>query len=125
MSKKVTKKEKEAIGMAKPADPRDEYRGTYSLADSVKLMTSPNYKLRFVAEYVQVAIRVHKLEAILDKVEAAHIVGMDPTIYLGFTPSCPVSLLSDQYKAMKRYIDVLKLRAIIEDIDLSVVGIRP
>ena len=39
------------------------------LKDTIELMQSPDYKDRFRAEYLQVVIRVRKLQAMLDKWE--------------------------------------------------------
>lgn len=37
---------------------------------------------------------------------------------LGFTLSCPISLLEAQYKVMGDYLDILEERAIYEEISL-------
>ena len=81
------------------------------LEDTAKLMTSEDYKERFIAEYVQVAIRLMRLGLLLGKVNN----GEAPSC---FTPTCPISLLEDQYKTMLRYSFVLIQRAEIEKIEL-------
>lgn len=81
------------------------------LEDTSKLMTSEDYKERFIAEYVQVAIRLKRLDVLLRKVNN----GEAPSC---FTPTCPISLLKDQYTAMIRYCYVLLKRAEIEKIEL-------
>lgn len=79
------------------------------LDDTAEMMSSPDYKERFKAEYYQVAIRYHKLEAMLDKWDQ----GM-----LDFKPTCPRSIYSMQVKAMTDYIAVLEARAVMEGIEL-------
>ena len=81
------------------------------LEDTAKLMTSEDYKERFIAEYVQAAIRLTRLGLLLNKVKN----GEAPSC---FTPTCPISLLEDQYMAMLRYSYVLLKRAEIEKIEL-------
>lgn len=79
------------------------------LDDTAEMMSSPDYKERFRAEYCQVAIRYHKLKAMLDKWDQ----GM-----LDFKPTCPRSTYNMQIRAMEDYIAVLEARAVIEDIVL-------
>lgn len=79
------------------------------LEDTAKLMTSEDYKERFIAEYVQVIIRLTRLSILLRKVNNGESC---------FTPTCPISLLKDQYSAMVRYSLVLSKRAEIEKIKL-------
>ena len=81
------------------------------LEDTAKLMTSEDYKERFIAEYVQAAIRLKRLDRLLSKVKN----GEAPSC---FTPTCPISLLEDQHFAMIRYVYVLFKRAEIEKIEL-------
>lgn len=79
------------------------------LIDTVDLMTSDDYKDRFMAEYYQVKIRYQKLKSILDKYE-------DGT--LDFEPSCSISLLMIQRDIMEDYLNVLQDRAITENISV-------
>lgn len=71
------------------------------------MMMSEDYKERFRAEYGQVAIRHHKLKAMLEKWDKGE---------LNFTPTCPRSTYDLQIKAMADYIAVLEVRAVMEDI---------
>lgn len=80
------------------------------LKDTVELMTSADYKKRFRAEYEQTRIRYEKLGEMLFK----HRCGK-----LEFKPTCPIRLLEVQHKAMQEYLDILEVRAEIEQIDLS------
>lgn len=79
------------------------------LRDTVSLMNSTDYKVRFKAEYMQVCIRYEKLKAMLDKWDAGK---------LNFTPTCPRGIYNFQIRAMADYIASLEARAAIEGIEL-------
>ena len=79
------------------------------LIDTVDLMTSDDYKDRFMAEYYQVKIRYQKLKSILDKYEEGT---------LDFEPNCSISLLMIQREIMEDYLNVLQDRAIVENIEI-------
>ena len=79
------------------------------LIDTIDLMTSDDYKDRFMAEYYQVKIRYQKLKSILDKYEEGT---------LDFEPSCSTSLLMIQRDIMEDYLNVLQDRAITENISV-------
>lgn len=79
------------------------------LIDTIDLMTSDDYKDRFMAEYYQVEIRYQKLKSILDKYEEGT---------LDFKPSCSISLLMIQREIMEDYLNVLQDRAITENISV-------
>lgn len=81
-----------------------------TLADTVELMTSDDYKKRFIAEYLQTKIRYDKLHKMLVQYEAGT---------LGFTPNCPVEVLRGQAYHMGNYLMQLEIRAEIENIDLE------
>ena len=85
-------------------------RANPELLKSVELMLSPDYKDRFIAEYMQLKTRKEGLEKMLQ----SHIDGT-----LGFTPTCPIKDLTDQVVSMGVYQDILKKRAKIEDIELD------
>lgn len=80
------------------------------LKETISMMTSDNYKERFIAEYSQVKIRYEKLLSMIDKWEKGE---------LSFTPTCPKEVYDIQLKAMKEYLDILVIRAKIENIDLG------
>lgn len=86
----------------------------FELKDTIRLMTSDDYKERFVAEYYQTLIRYRKLEEITIKYEA-HT--------LDFEPECGVELLREQLRHMGNYIRCLKIRAEIEGIDISALNV--
>ncbi len=80
------------------------------LKDTAELMTSSDYKERFVAEYYQITIRCIKLKDMLDKWQRGE---------LGFTPTCSMTLLESQLSSMMKYRSALKIRASIEGIDVK------
>ncbi len=79
------------------------------LKDSIEMMQSSDYKERFKAEALQVALRLDKLEGMLEKMEAGT---------LDFEPNCPYWLLNMQREAMSIYLEALVQRAEIEGIEL-------
>lgn len=87
-----------------------------TLADTVELMQSTDYRDRFVAEYIQTALRYERLKEFNNMIEAA-----EQWMYSDdmIDHDCPLELLQKQQKAMGEYLHVLELRAKIEDIDLS------
>ena len=80
------------------------------LRDTIDMMTSPDYKERFRAEFFQLYIRKEKLYDMLEKMAKGT---------LGFEPKCSFELLSEQHKAMYKLVNLLEERARIEGIDLS------
>ena len=79
------------------------------LKDTAKLMASNDYKQRFVAEYMQVKIRLEKLKITVNAFEKG---------ILSFQPICPITILHEQIKVMESYLDVLERRAQVEKISL-------
>lgn len=82
----------------------------WELGDTVELMNSVDYKERFKAEYLQVKIRIEKLENMLVKLDAGT---------LGFEPTCDKFILEDQLYYMREYFRVLRVRAEKEGIDIQ------
>lgn len=91
------------------------------LKETVDLMTSDDYKKRFVAEYWQTRIRQEKLRNFCDKIEASEY--MRARGYGERVPcpahDCPLELLRKQQRLMGDLCCVYQLRAIIEGIDLG------
>ena len=83
------------------------------LRETGVLMNSNDYKERFVAEYRQLQIRYNALSNMCQKWDNEGIEG------LGFTPSCPREIYNYQLLAMKQYIDILRIRSKIEQINLD------
>lgn len=75
------------------------------LKDTVNLMTSKNYWDRLQAEYLQINIRIEKLENMLIKYKEGK---------LGFQPHCSYELLHEQLVYMKQYERILTERMCIE-----------
>lgn len=79
------------------------------LKDTIEMMNSYDYKERFKAEYYQLLIRKNKLSDMLEKYKNNQ---------LDFTPSCSYELLHKQLVFMECYINTLKERAKVENVDL-------
>jgi hypothetical protein len=78
--------------------------------DTVREMTSKDYKERFRAEYWQTKIRYDKLHAIIVKYDAKT---------LAFDPHCSIDILKEQAKAMGEYLYCLEVRAQMEQVSLD------
>lgn len=78
------------------------------LEETKELMCSLDYKERFKAEYYQLKIRYEKLKYICDKWDN-----------LEFIPTCPKEIYDSQLLAMEVYLDVLKQRAEMENIEVE------
>lgn len=81
-----------------------------TLADTVKLMQSKSYKDRFKAETLQLGIRVHQLDKMIQKYEAGE---------LDFEPTTPIAILKTQFLVMGSYLALLNYRAELEGISLE------
>ena len=79
------------------------------LQDTIKLMNSTDYNERFKAEFLQLQIRIGKLEKMLKGYREGT---------LDFTPNCSYDLLHTQLVYMECYMNVLEERAKIEGIEL-------
>ena len=79
------------------------------LQDTIKLMNSTDYNERFKAEFLQLQIRIGKLERMLKGYREGA---------LDFTPNCSYDLLHTQLVYMECYMNVLEERAKIEGIEL-------
>ena len=75
--------------------------------DTASLMESWDYKDRFVAEYIQLSIRMGNLDNFLERDADSYKV-----------PYKVHKLLCRQYLAMKAYMEILKERAKVEKIEL-------
>ena len=80
------------------------------LKDTLELISSEDYTDRFKAEYLQLKIRLDKLENMIAKYEAGT---------LDFKPKCTLDLLKLQRAYMREYLYVLKVRAEIENVNLQ------
>lgn len=84
------------------------------LFQTINLMTSKDYRNRFIAEYWQAKIRYEKLATFIRKIEVANLTGAEPPKH-----DCPLELLEDQKYYMECYLDILEKRAIAENIDVN------
>lgn len=80
------------------------------LKDTIELMTSEDFKDRFIAEYAQLAIRYKGLSKMIVAYENGT---------LKFTPKCSIEILKQQLREMDAYMVTLEERAEIEGIDLE------
>ena len=83
------------------------------LNETIDLMTSADYKDRFIAEYHQVKIRYDKLKDFCHKIEVSTMLATEEPKH-----DCPLLLLLEQLDVMRQYIDILEKRAIIEHVKL-------
>lgn len=81
------------------------------LFETVELMNSAEYENGFIAEYLQLKERYNRLCNMLDDWDNGN---------LTFTPKCSRSIYHSQISAMKSYLNVLELRARIENINLNI-----
>ena len=79
------------------------------LVETVNLMCSRDFKDRFIAEYVQLVIRLSKLNDVLSNKSDIRFVADDTTM----------SLMLKQRDAMESYKECIEKRADIAGIDLS------
>lgn len=84
-----------------------------SLEDTSVLMTSEDYKNRFVAEYAQTKIRYEKLKNFCNRIEAAMLTGSKEPDH-----DCSLELLRSQQRIMGEYLHILEIRAVIEEVEL-------
>lgn len=80
------------------------------LNETIKMMSSGEYKERFKAEYAQTKIRYSKLRRMIIKYEAGA---------LDFTLNCDIEILKEQARCMESYLKCLEIRAEIEKIELE------
>lgn len=77
--------------------------------DKFVLLQSNDWRDRLRGEYLELEDRVSKLTKILEKYS---------TGTLEFKPNCSLELLLSQLNVMTSYLNILKLRLNIENIDL-------
>ena len=79
------------------------------LKETTPLMESEDWKDRFKAEYVQLSVRLEKLESVLKKYDNGE---------LEWEFKSPVELLRQQADYMNNYKVILEQRATYEGVDL-------
>lgn len=84
-----------------------------NLKDTVELMQSPDWKDRFVAEYLQTKIRYEKLHDMIVKREVGRV---------GFETPIPLGSWEAQAHYMGLYLYELEKQAAIHGIELPRVG---
>ena len=90
------------------------------LKDTISLMTSSDYKERFIAEYWQLKIRYEKLKHFNNLIEAAYRTNGEITaVVIEPEHDCPYGVLREQQRIMGEYLHLLEIRALVEDIKLE------
>lgn len=84
-----------------------------SLSETILMMGSGDYKSRFCAEYLQLRIRMEKLNKFLTEIRMAEEMHNESPKH-----DCPVELLEEQLYNMEQYKRSLEERAIVESIDV-------
>jgi hypothetical protein len=79
------------------------------LKDTISLMTSNDYKDRFLAEYMQLKIRYDKLKTMCKTWDEGN---------LSFVPTCSREMYDIQLEAMRKYLSCLEARSVKEGIEL-------
>lgn len=80
-----------------------------NLKEITQLLDSKDFKRRFVGEYMLVKTKACALDDMIDHYYDGN---------LGFTPTCPITVLEAQSNAMWTYIKILEYRADLELIEL-------
>lgn len=93
------------------------------LRNTINLMTSSDYKARFIAEYWQTRIRYEKLKDLNTRIKASRILKEEGAAKQLIPPAhdCPESVLREQQRIMGEYLSILELRSKIEGVSLEVV----
>lgn len=89
------------------------------LKDTVKLMTSSNYKDRFRAEYLQTKERYLRLRYYCTCINDAKVLSSFGFELKEPKHDCPLELLEDQLMYMGKYLKALEYRAQFENINLK------
>ena len=103
------KKGKDDYYISPEVEEQDARIRKMTLADTVELMESEDYKDRFKAEFYQTRIRMFKLFDMLEKWDAGT---------LGFVPACARYMYLMQVKGMGLQVRAMRRRAKIEGIEL-------
>lgn len=88
------------------------------LSQTCEMMCSKDYRERFKAEFYQLKIRTEKLENFLAKINSQYHYANDIIEENKIKHDCDEYILAEQLENMKRYIFILKQRAVIENIDI-------
>lgn len=81
-----------------------------AMIDAMAMGLSEDYKDRMIGERRELKIRYEKLKNMVDKYAADE---------LDFTPTCSLSTLREQLNAMEKYLNILDIRMILENVDLT------
>lgn len=81
----------------------------FSYRDCYPYITSEDYKNRFLGEYLELGLRIHRLE---------NVIRMYRSGDLEFTPNCSLGILELQLTQMVGYKTILEKRAVVENIEI-------
>ena len=81
----------------------------FSLRDCYPYLISEDYQNRFIGEYLELGLRIHRLEKMIVMYRGGS---------LDFTPNCSLGILELQLTQMRGYKTILEKRAIVENIEL-------
>ena len=81
----------------------------FSLRDCYHYLTSEDYQNRFIGEFIELGLRIHRLENMIRRYRSGD---------LDFTPNCSLGILELQLTQMRGYKTILEKRAIVENIEL-------
>ena len=85
-----------------------DFEGLEKLENSIEYMISSDWKKRFIAEYAQLITRLDRLLISIWDTEEGY------SIF-----DCPAGLLEMQVEAMRKYVEILEIRAELYGIDLE------
>lgn len=80
-----------------------------SIRDIYPYLLSEDYKTRFIGETMELGLRIHKLEAMLDKTPEER----------GFEFNCPRHLLEAQLETMRALYHVYSIRSKLENVEIT------
>lgn len=98
-------------------DATTQNEATNDLKRTIPLMTSPDYKKRFVGEYLQLKIRLARLQDLNTRIQVA-LAYKDQTNVAMPEVDCPTAMLRQQERIMSEYLHILEMRALVENINL-------
>ena len=87
-----------------------------NIGEAAKLVTSEDYKERFVGEYAELRIRHDRLKNMLEKWKENNLPGC-------FVPVCSYDLFDRQLQTMHELLVILEERARIEEVKLPKVEV--
>lgn len=88
------------------------------LSQTCEMMCSKDYRERFKAEFYQLKVRTEKLENFLAKIKAQYHYANNCIEENNIQHECDEFILEEQLVMMKKYLFIMKQRAVIENINV-------